>query len=184
MKEEWKDICGYEGLYQVSGLGRVKSLPKKIEFKDGRKPVFKGERILNCSINATGRRVVTLYKDKSSKKIYVSHLVADAFLGHQLFSGWKGRMKLVVDHINNDPSDDRVENLQVIPTRTNTSKDKKGGLSKYTGVTWDKSRNRWYARICLNGKKLHLGSFIHEIDAHHAYQKKLKEYSDQASIQG
>lgn len=36
MKEEWKDINGFENLYQISNLGRVKSLPKTVEYKDGR----------------------------------------------------------------------------------------------------------------------------------------------------
>ena len=46
--------------------------------------------------------------------------------------------KLVVDHINNDPLDNRLENLQLISHRYNLSKDKKGGSSKFTGVSWDK----------------------------------------------
>ena len=47
--EEWKDIVGYEGVYMVSNLGRVKSLDRKVEYLDGRKYFYKG-KILTTSI--------------------------------------------------------------------------------------------------------------------------------------
>lgn len=41
MQEEWRDIKGYEGLYQVSNLGRVKTLPRKIKRRNRNKAVYK-----------------------------------------------------------------------------------------------------------------------------------------------
>ena len=62
MKEEWRDILGYEGLYQISNLGRVKSLPK-----------FSGNRMLEENIMAQhecrGYMKVNLCKDKTVKLI-------------------------------------------------------------------------------------------------------------------
>ena len=46
--------------------------------------------------------------------------------------------------------------------------------SKYKGVSWNKPRNKWIVRICINGKNKHLGLFTNEIDAHNAYQSAYK----------
>jgi hypothetical protein len=80
---------------------------------------------------------------------------------------------LVVDHINNDKLDNRVENLQLITQRENVSKDKKNKTSNYTGVSWFKLRNKWRSAIRINGKTFYLGLFTDEYDAHLAYQNKL-----------
>jgi hypothetical protein len=81
---------------------------------------------------------------------------------------------LVVDHINNNRADNRLENLQIITQRENSSKDKKG-VSKHTGVFWNKQNTKWHAQIQINGKKKHLGYFKCETAAHLSYQRKLKE---------
>ena len=47
--------------------------------------------------------------------------------------------------------------------------------SKYVGVSWDKQKSKWVSQIRINKKKVFLGRFDLEIDAHNAYQKKLKE---------
>ena len=73
MKEEWRDILNYEGLYQVSNLGRVKSLPKK----SGNRTLE--ESILSQSIDK-GYARVSLHKDKVIKNFLVHRLVAYAFL--------------------------------------------------------------------------------------------------------
>tara|TARA_R110000772_G_scaffold261421_2_gene379897 strand:+ start:1536 stop:2015 length:480 start_codon:yes stop_codon:yes gene_type:complete len=156
MKTEiWKDIKDYEGLYQVSNLGRVKSLK------------FGKERILSAATNATGYSLVALCNGKT-KAITAHQLVAMAFLNHKPCG-----YKLVVDHINTIKTDNRLENLQVITHRQNCTKDKKG-TSKYTGVHWCKPRNKWRAEIRINGKTKYLGSFKSELEASEAYQLKLE----------
>lgn len=153
MKTEiWKDVIGYKGLYQVSNLGRVKSFRRNKEI------------ILKPSIGDRGYYVVTLY---NKRKIH--QLVAESFLNHTP----KG-MSLVVDHINNNKLDNRVENLQIITQRENLIKDKSCS-SKYAGVSWFKLRNKWRASISKNGKKIHLGLFTNEYDAALSYQQALKQ---------
>ena len=157
MEEVFKDIPGYEGIYQVSNLGRVKSFR------------FNKEKILKPTVGSHGYYTVGLCKGKR-KTISVHQLVAMTFLNHKP----DGTTKVVVDHIDNNPLNNRLYNLQLVTNRENTSKDKKGS-SKYRGVSWAKERNKWISSITINGKKKTLGYFNCELAASDAYQKKLAE---------
>jgi hypothetical protein len=100
-------------------------------------------------------------------------LVGMAFLNHKP----DGTNKICIDHINNDKLDNRLTNLQLITNRENTSKDRKGGTSKYVGVR-SSAINKWRAEIYINGKTKNLGTFTDEYEAHLAYQKVLNEYKN------
>lgn len=78
IKEEWKDIEGYEGLYQISNYGRVKSL--KRECWNGKAWFTKKEKILKCIIRKDGYARVCLCKDGKTKDVLVHRLVAIAFI--------------------------------------------------------------------------------------------------------
>ena len=93
-----------------------------------------------------------------------------SFLGHK-----PNGCKIVVDHINNDKLDNRVENLQVITQRQNSTKDKKGFTSSYAGVSWNKKDNRWRAAIFVNNKVKYLGSYKCELKAAEAYNSALNK---------
>lgn len=162
MQEEFKDVKGYEGLYQVSNLGNVKSLSREIS--NNRGYYFNTEKILKFGKSREYLNV-TLYKNSARKMFKVHTLVTMAFLGHK--SDVKG--KIVVDHINNNPLDNRLENLQIITQRENASKDKKNKTSKYTGVCWHKSTQKWRAKICINGKSIWLGVYETEEEAYLVY---------------
>ncbi len=168
MQEEiWKDIPNYEGMYQVSNLGGVKSLSREICNGYG---CFKSkEKILNPR---EAKGYLRLGLSKNSEKLFFSvhQLVAMAFLGHTPCGH-----KLVVDHINDNPLDNRVENLQVVTQRYNAYKTQDKYSSKYKGVHWCETINKWKSRIIINKKRIYLGSFNCEISAHLAYQNKLKE---------
>lgn len=160
-EENWKDIEGYEGLYQVSDLGRVKS------FHYGR------ERILKLSEDTHGYLRCGLNKDNKQRMLRVHQLIASAFLNHK-----PNGNKIVVDHLNNVRTDNRLSNLQLITNRENTSKDKTGGSSEYVGVYWNKHAKKWKAHIVVDGKQKYLGYFQEEIDAHNAYQEALKKIEE------
>lgn len=80
MKEEWRDIIGYEGLYQVSNFGRIKSLRRKVFPKTGAKPYWIKERIKVDHISTGGYRMISLNKQGKSHEYHVHRLVAQAFI--------------------------------------------------------------------------------------------------------
>jgi len=168
MEEIWKDVPNYEGFYQVSNLGNVKSVNRKIIGVDGKQKIFKG-KIIKQSKNAYGYLFISLSKESKAKQIRTHQLVAMAFLGHKPCG-----FTLVVDHIDNNCLNNNLNNLQVVTNRLNTSKDRKG-TSKYAGVYLYKRIKKWNAQIYFNGKIKSLGYFNNEYDAHLAYQKALKE---------
>lgn len=161
-KEIWKDIPEFEGLYQVSNLGRIKS------FK------LNKETILKPVIKYTGYSQISLVKNGVTYAKRIHQLVVLAFLNHKP----NVKIDLVIDHINNVKSDNRLENLQIITNRENLSKDVKNKTSKYTGVCWDKQSKKWHSTISYNKKRYHLGFFKCELKAHYIYLKNLKMFTN------
>lgn len=158
MKETWRDVKGYEGDYQISDLGRVKSL------KFGR------EKILKQSLTKIGYFKVNLHKNKTRNTCVVHVLVAVAFLNHK-----PDGHKIVIDHIDNDKLNNCIDNLQLITQRENISKDIVRASSRYIGVHWQKRAKKWRSQIQIKGKIKHLGYFKCEIEASKVYQDALKE---------
>ena len=165
--EEFRDVVGYEGLYKVSNLGRVKSLARISHKSNGENQPIK-ERILKPYLMKVGYLKVGLSKNKKGKARTIHQLVAEAFLNHKP----DGTNKLVCDHINNIKTDNRLENIQVVTNRVNNSKDRKG-TSRHTGVSWVKSRNKWKSCITINGEAKFLGVFTDESEAAKAYKEAL-----------
>tara|TARA_R110000822_G_scaffold280114_1_gene401750 strand:+ start:362 stop:850 length:489 start_codon:yes stop_codon:yes gene_type:complete len=158
--EEFKDVIGCEGMYQISNLGRVKSLARKGCRKD---------RTLKPNTDAAGYFKVVLRKNSKSYCRTVHQLVAEAFLNHTPCG-----YKLVVNHINHDKQDNRPENLEIVSNRENTNRKHLRSSSKYTGVSWQKSANKWRVMIKFKGKQRYLGLFTDELEASEAYQTALK----------
>jgi hypothetical protein len=162
MKNEiWKDVPNYEGHYKVSNYGRLKTLKRN------------KERLMSPAIGGTNYLQVLLYKNSIRTNFKLHQIVAMAFLGHIP----KGH-NLVVDHIDNNKLNNRLENLQIISNRENISKDKKGYTSQYVGVSWDKRQKKWSSNITLNRIIKRIGFFKDEFEAHLAYQKALNEINN------
>lgn len=111
--EEWKDIEGYEGLYQVSNEGRVKSLDRYVDNFWGTKQFVRG-RILKETTDKDGYLMVYLCKDGKPKGRKVHRLVAEAFIPNT-------ENKPQIDHINTVRDDNRVENLRWVSCKENSN---------------------------------------------------------------
>lgn len=124
LDEVWKDIPGYEGYYQVSDTGRVRSVDREITCSDGSTRRNHG-KIINHTHTNRGQKypVVSLCVDGKSKSHLVHRLVASAFLG-PIPEGME------VDHINENGRDNRVENLRYLSRRENASRSTKGIFRK------------------------------------------------------
>lgn len=107
MEEVWKDIEGFEGLYQVSNMGRVKSLDRYVTFIDGRIRHY-DEKILKGRLKDNGYIQVSLYKDsKHIEQHYIHRLVAQAFIHFVP----QDNVMYEIDHRNTNKQDNRVCNL-------------------------------------------------------------------------
>lgn len=111
MTEIWKDIKGFEGLYQVSNLGRIRSLDRLIIYKNGRKYNQKG-KIIKLSDNGKGYNVFNVSLNSCTKQLKVYKIVAETFIPNP-------ENKPEVDHINTIRNDDRVENLRWVTHKEN-----------------------------------------------------------------
>lgn len=98
------------------------------------------------------------------------------FMHHSIIG--KPSNGLVVDHINGNKLDNRACNLRFITQQQNTFNQSlsKKNSSGYTGVVFRKDRNKWTARIGLNGKQIFLGNFDDKQDAIRARTKAKSEY--------
>ena len=172
-KEIWRDIPDYEGLYRVSNLGNIKSLKRNVYRKCGRIHYTKNEFIMS-KVKDTIYYTVTLYKNGIGTKKSIHQLMGISFLDKDYIK--KG---LVVDHIDNNPLNNLLNNLQIVTVRVNSSKDKKGYSSRYTGVSWCKSTNKWKSVIVNKSHRIYLGVFKCELSAYHAYIKKLNQINKQ-----
>ena len=112
MKEIWKDVIGYEGLYKVSNLGRIKSLPKKIGFREG---YYSPEKILKLSKTKDGYLKVTLTKDKKEKTVRVHRIVLSAF------NYIKNMDEMMVNHKDENKTNNNVENLEWCTAKYNSN---------------------------------------------------------------
>jgi hypothetical protein len=118
--------------------------------------------------------MVGLAKNKIQKRYSVHQLVAIAFLNHKPCG-----LNLVIDHINDNKLDNRVENLQIVTNRYNCCKTQGRYSSQYKGVSWNKYSNKWLSRIVINEKQKFLGYFTDEKEAHLAYQNALKQIENE-----
>lgn len=102
--EQWLPVPGYEGYYSVSNLGRVRSDKRTMVDKNGHARKIP-EVILTPEKRSSGHLVVCLWKNHERTKRYVHHIVLETFTG-----GDPAGMQAC--HWNDDPGDNRLENLR------------------------------------------------------------------------
>lgn len=161
--EKWLSIPNYNGLYEVSNFGNVKSVERFVEHSYCGRQKIK-ERFLKKSLTNKGYHFVALSKNGIVKQFTVHKLVAITFLNHSTEN-----RKYSINHIDYNKQNNNLTNIEVITQRENTSLNIKNKTSNYIGVCKRKSTNKWIATIKINGKTKHLGYFENELDAHNAY---------------
>lgn len=160
MEEIWKDIPGYEGIYQASTEGRIRSLKRNKEL------------MLKISPVENAYPIVSLHSNNIKKTFRLHKLIAITFLNHI-----SAKHELVIDHINGIREDNRLKNLRIVSQRENTlfGYDKKNTSSKFRGVGWHKNSKKWISKIYIDKKIKNLGYFDTELEAHEAYQRELSK---------
>ena len=104
-EEKWKDVQGYEGLYQISNLGRVKSVKREVPHsRKGFTKVIK-ERLMSVCDNGNGYKTVYFLKNGKRAMRYIHRLVAEHFLEKPLGKGY-------VNHKDYDTANNRADNLE------------------------------------------------------------------------
>lgn len=111
MVEIWKDIIDYEGLYQVSNMGRVKGLNRVVDNGKGVK-MYLNERLLKFSKSNNGYLGVVLCKNGKVRRFLVHRLVASAFVDNPC-------NKPQVNHLNEVKDDNRAINLNWMTRKEN-----------------------------------------------------------------
>lgn len=111
MSECWKDIVGYEGYYQVSDLGNIRSVDRTVVRTDGKKIRVKGKAI-KTFISEEKYTKVQLSKDFKYKNCYVHRLVAESFLTNAY-------NKPAVNHLDGIKSNNCVSNLEWVTNKEN-----------------------------------------------------------------
>ena len=110
LNEIWRPIKGYEGLYEVSNLGRVKSIR------------FGKEKIMSSKAKGNKYLKIMLSKNKTYKRFYVHRLVAEAFLEiPEELKHLKGTRYLQVNHKDENKLNNSVENLEYCTAKYNTN---------------------------------------------------------------
>lgn len=153
MKEIWKDIEGYEGIYQVSNLGNVRSVDRYITTKNGVVKPFKGV-IRSLCLNRNGYPFVTLKVKSISKTVEVHRMVAQAFLPNP-------NNFPCVNHKDENPQNNRVDNLEWCTYKYN---------SNYGNTQKRKSQNTDYSKCVNNRDKVTIRRKITEKQRKEVYQ--------------
>lgn len=144
--EEWKPVVGFDGLYQVSNLGRVKSLNYN---KTGE------ERLMTPSVYSNGYLRVKLAKNKVRKLYLVHRLVAMAFIPNPYNLP-------CINHKDENPSNNCVENLEWCTQQYNLTYGTR--IEKVTKKTRNDKRSKQIAQYSLDGELVKVWPSSHEIE--------------------
>lgn len=174
-KEIWKPVKGFEGYYEISNLGRVKSVDRYVNWNGHKRHVK--EKIKDTHFDVHGYPCVTLCKDRKSRSYFLHRLLMEAFVPNP-------ENKPFIDHINTDVRDFRLSNLRWVTAKENSN----------NPLTMQHCRENTYTEERtekINAKRKALGilievyqytkdgSFVARYDSMHQAQTKTGIYSSQ-----
>jgi hypothetical protein len=161
MQEEiWRPVVGYEGFYEVSNLGRVKSIRKN--------------RIMKTPKDKRGYSQLNISDNKKLSHVTVHILVAKAFLGER-------PNKCHIDHIDGNKTNNCIDNLEYVTAMENLVRGlakKENQHSRKLGVTWHKQSKKWQSYKRFGGECYYLGSFDDEYLASETYLRMDRESAE------
>ena len=154
-EELFKSIDGFDN-YLVSNFGNVKN--------------SKTNKILKPGNDKKGYKQINLYKNGKVKMFKVHRLIGKAFLENP-------DNKPMIDHIDNNPSNNNKKNLRWATRNDNSANQGKhiNNKSGFKGVAYHKPSNKYRTQIRINGKIKHLGLFKSAEEASRAYEAKAEE---------
>lgn len=114
MQEIWKDIPGYEGLYQASNLGRIKSLERKVNTGNNGYRIEK-EKIKKPVLQKSGYHHIALYKKCKRKEFGVHRLIMMTFCPNE-------DKQLQIDHIDMNKTNNKLDNLEFVTMEENIAR--------------------------------------------------------------
>jgi hypothetical protein len=162
--ELWRPVVGYEGVYSVSSLGRVRRDVGGRGTRSGivRKPYPNPD---------TGYLVIVLGWLGVKRTFAVHQLVAEAFIG-------PCPERMLVHHKDGNRANPELSNIEYVTAAENiwASIRASGGTSPYLGVYLDRRRGRWASRIKINNTTHWLGYFDDEISAARAYDDAVRRH--------
>ena len=135
VREIWKDIRGYEGSYQASNLGRIRSLDRLINYKNGKKVFYKGI-ILTPEINNGGYFEIQLSTNTKYKHYKVHRLIAETFISNP-------NNLPIINHKDHNKLNNNINNLEWCTRKYNNNYEpKKTKFPKSVKINqYDKNMN-------------------------------------------
>jgi hypothetical protein len=172
MKEEWRDIKGFEGRYQVSNMGRVKSLDHEVIMKNGGKYPVKGKIKKPYKINSG---YYTMQLSKGVQKKLVHRLVAEAFINNH-------KNKPNINHIDKNKINNKADNLEWVTQSENCLHSSpeaakarvKSSNGRPKGIS--KSNHQWKAEIYIDNHMYFIGNYYTKYEAYKAYYDVFLEW--------
>lgn len=138
--EIWKPVSGYEGMYEVSDEGRVRSLDRVVKGRVGNNRLFPG-KILSPETTYQGYKRVRLSREGKTRRFTVHSLVAQAFIGDYPDG-------LVINHIDENKANNRPDNLEYITQKEN--------INHGTGI----ERRTEPQRVKIKGTNIETGEVV------------------------
>lgn len=154
-QEQWRPIAGYEGSYEISDHGRVKSLERTVTTSAGVTRRVRG-RIMKTTVGGHGYPTVSLFRDGTRHTRNVHNLVAEAFIGRRPASG------IEIRHLDGDRLNCNLSNLRYGTPQENQADKREHGRNTNLNRThcpfghelvewncYDQSRSRYGRRQCI-----------------------------------
>lgn len=179
--EIWKEIVGYEGFYEVSNYGKIRSLERKIEQKDANGNIYlrtmKGRVLSSNKNNGNGYKVVALCKGHGERQInnYIHILVAKAFVSNP-------ENKLTVNHIDGNKSNNYFYNLEWATSLEQASHAQKNNLRNNKNPNYsDEIIMLVYENLVYKNKTYDYLRVKYGISKAYLYTLKIKKYRSNAT---